>query len=120
MSCGPVNAEGAAVGEHHDKRLACGGHGFQKRLFRPGQVEAGAVAAREAFLVHFHLLAFQLAGDAGHGDDDIRIAGRGHRRWIGIDINLRPDQPRCRVRVRALRVHHQHLVGLALFQMHAT
>ncbi len=57
---------------------ACG-NGFDQRFFRLGQVDAGAVAAEEARLIHRHLFAFKLAGDADDGDDDISIFRSGQR-----------------------------------------
>src|ERR1035441_3270936 len=55
VSRGPMDAEGAAIGEHYDQWLARGGHGFQQLLLGFGKVEAGAGAALEAFLVYLHL-----------------------------------------------------------------
>jgi hypothetical protein len=73
---GPVDSQGAAVGENHDQRLAGGGYCFKQILLGFGQVEAGAVASLEAGLVTGHLLAFQLTGNAYHGHHHIGIFGR--------------------------------------------
>ncbi len=55
----PVDRERAAVLQHDDERLAGGSDCFEKLLLRGGQVDAGAVAAGEAFEVYGHLLAFE-------------------------------------------------------------
>ena len=69
----PVDGEGAAVLQNDDERLAGGGDGFEKLLLRGGQVDAGAVAAGEAFEVDGHLLAFELGREADEGDGHVGL-----------------------------------------------
>ena len=69
----PVDGEGAAVLQDDDERLAGGRDGFEKLLLRGGQVDAGAVAAGEAFEVDGHLLAFERGREADEGDGDVGL-----------------------------------------------
>src|SRR5208337_4299088 len=77
----PVHAEGAAVKQNHDQRLACRGDAFQQILLGLGQVEARAIAAFEAFLADQHFFALEFAGDADHGYYDIRVLGGSNGFW---------------------------------------
>ena len=111
---GPVHAERAAVRQHHDQRLAGCGDRFEQVLFGLGQIEAGAVAALEAFFVDLHLFAFEFAGDADNGDDDVGVFRGFDGFGRGSQIDLRPDQLRSRRRCPATRrVFNFQCVGLA-------
>ena len=114
---GPVDAEGAAVHEHDDQRLAGGRHCFEQFLLGLGQIEAGAIATFEAFFADGHLFAFEFAGDANDGYDDVRVfcGGDGFSRWLHVDLG--PDELRCRGVALRQDVFNFQFVGLALFEV---
>ena len=65
------SATRAAALQHHDERLAGGGHRLEQLLLRRRQVEAGAVAAVEAVDLDPHLLAFELRRETDEGHHDV-------------------------------------------------
>jgi len=74
---GPIDGEGAAIGENGDERLAGGGEGYKKFLLGARKREIGAITAKEAGVAVFGFFAFELCGDADDGDDDVGFAGGG-------------------------------------------
>lgn len=44
-------------------------------MLRGGESDVGAIAAEEAGITVFALLAFEVGGDTDNGDDDIGFAG---------------------------------------------
>ena len=71
--------------------LPARGNSLDQIFFGLGQIEAGAVAAGKAGLAHRHLFAFESAGDADDGNDDIGILrGRDCRR-IGHVVHGSPQ-----------------------------
>jgi hypothetical protein len=62
-----------ALPEHkHDGAAQCL-EVLKKLALNPGELNVGAVAARKAFGVHRHFLAFQGRSDAANKDDDVRL-----------------------------------------------
>jgi len=88
----------------------------QANLLRFGKVEAGAVAAFEAGLVHLHLLAFKLAGNADHGYNDIalRAAATAAGSACGQSSPIRCGRVRRPVHLAVL---DKDLAGFAGFKM---
>src|SRR6185437_10573606 len=71
----PVDSECAAVLQNDDERLAGGGDGFEKLLLHGGQLDAGTVAAGEAFEMHGHLFTFKGGSEADEGDGQVGLSG---------------------------------------------
>src|SRR5439155_24872141 len=88
----PVHRQRAAVCENNDQRLARGSDGFEKLFLRPWKIEVQAIAAEKAGITGVTFLAFELRGDADHGDDDIRLASGAH--GVFRQIRRQPEESR--------------------------
>jgi hypothetical protein len=84
-----------------------------------GQVERGAVAALEAGLLHLHLFAFEFAGDADDGNDDVSGFGGGDGSGLGFQIDERPDEFSAGFEFWPGAKSTSSLAGLAGFKMDA-
>ena len=112
---GPAQIDRAAVHRHHGQRLARSLRLGQQFALIGGQFERGLVAPVKALDLDRHFLAFQLGGQAHHGQHDIGILHRARHFAIGVMRNPFPEHAR-RGRAAALHVE-MHLVTLALFQI---
>src|SRR5256886_9160958 len=88
----PIHRQRAAAGENNDQGLSRSRDGFEKLFLRAWKIEVQAIAAEKAWIAGVALLAFELRGDADHGDDDIRLASGVH--GVFRQIWQQPEEPR--------------------------